>query len=405
MSKRILIVHRYFYPDTPAYAIMLKKIGKKLVDHGYEVDVLTSMPSYYGSAQSGVPSTENLDGMKVHRLTLLPEKNRNMLARGLNSILFALLVFLKILFRKKYDLVTIATTPPVVMSFVVRMVSWIKGSPYLYHCQDIYPEIARGNGDLKSDWLYKTLRSVDRKNNQKALTNVVLSTDMANTLQQERGIEKDRIAIINNFIRISKDEKIQFSFAETGLKDEDFKVVFCGNIGKLQNLDELVEVAKLLQDKEDIKFVFIGEGVERKKLEAQAGELLNRTIFFLGYFDSAKALTALEQSNIGVVSISEPTYKTAYPSKTMTYLNAGIPILAIMNETAELSRFIVDNQLGLIAKPNDLEAVKKQILKAYEQNEFYKTRQQDIKLKAKKEFGEEEILAKWITLFDKLCQH
>ena len=47
-SKRVLIVHRYFYPDTPTYARLLKKIADYISDK-HQVNVLTTCPSYYGS--------------------------------------------------------------------------------------------------------------------------------------------------------------------------------------------------------------------------------------------------------------------------------------------------------------------------------------------------------------------
>lgn len=405
MSKRILIVHRYFYPDTPPYAVMLKKIAEALLRSGYQVDVLTSMPSYYGSKKTGVPQVEHLNGLNVYRIKLLPEQNRNLLFRAINSVLFAILVFFKILFRSKYDLMTIASTPPIIMSTIMRIVTLFKRVPYVYHLQDIYPEIAYGNGNIKSKFLYRLLQSVDRRNNNHALKNIVLSSDMASTLIEGRKIKSDKVAIINNFIRTDRNNTIDFSYANYGdISPEDFKVVFCGNIGKLQNLDDTIVAAKQLQEYPDIKFIFIGEGIERKKLEQESGNLLNKKIFFLGYFESSKALAALEKSDIGLVSISEPTYKTAYPCKTMTYLNAGIPVLAIMNKQAELSKFLTDNKLGLIANPNDISSITETILTAYNKKATTKDNQMRIQEKANKEFGEQEILKKWVQLFDGLTK-
>ena len=99
-SKRILIVHRYFYPDTPAYALILKKMAEEWVKEGHSVSVLTTFPSYYGSSINNVKKEENIGGININRIKLFPEKNRNILSRLFNTILFALITYLKILYRK-----------------------------------------------------------------------------------------------------------------------------------------------------------------------------------------------------------------------------------------------------------------------------------------------------------------
>ncbi|WGF92204.1 glycosyltransferase family 4 protein [Aequorivita marisscotiae] len=398
-TKKILIVHRYYYPDTPAYAVMLKKIAEHLSTE-HSVEVLSSMPSYYGASTVGVKRKESLNKINISRIQLLPEKNRNFVIRIINTLLFAINVFFKILFRPKYDLITVATTPPIIIATVIRILSSIKGSKYLYHCQDIYPEIAYYNKNLNSKIFFNVLRFIDKKNNKKASKIVVLSEDMKNTLVKERGIDHSKITIINNFIRTETTNEQYFNYNDYGIKDTDFIVVFCGNLGKLQNLNSIIKLAIKCENYHQIKFVFIGDGVESKNLINQAGNLLNKSIFFLGYLKSEIASKALEQSNIGVVSISEPTYKTAYPSKTMTYLNAGLPILAILNKSSELAKFIIDKKIGFVAAPDDLNEMKRATIEYYEKNE--NSNQGYIKEIAQQEFGEEVILNKWSKLINSI---
>src|SRR5690606_35763184 len=198
--------------------------------------------------------------------------------RIINTFLFAIGVFFKILLRPKYDVITVATTPPIIMAITIRIVSFIKGNKYIYHCQDIYPEIAFYNKNLKSKKGFKFLRYIDKINNKKASKIIVLSKDMKNTLVKERKIAPNKISIINNFIRTSSNKLGEFNYKKYGISKEDFIVVFCGNIGKLQNLNTIIETAHKLKEHSNIKFVFIGEGVEAKKLKKQSGDLLNKTI-------------------------------------------------------------------------------------------------------------------------------
>ncbi|MHC4837863.1 MAG: hypothetical protein ACYTF3_06720 [Planctomycetota bacterium] len=86
---RILLIHRWFWPAAPPYASMLRSIGRELVEEGHEVTVLTAQPSYNRATRvEKRPRVEQLDGMTVRRVRLLPESKRNYLMRGLNMLLF-----------------------------------------------------------------------------------------------------------------------------------------------------------------------------------------------------------------------------------------------------------------------------------------------------------------------------
>lgn len=398
-NKRILLVHRYYYPDTPAYASMLKKIAERL-SFDNKVEVLSSFPSYYGSTTKGVERVETINNVNVTRIRLFSEKNRKLIIRLINTFLFSFIIFFKICFRKKYDLITVATTPPIIVATVIRFVSFIKGNRYLYHCQDIYPEIAFYNGNLRSKTLFRLLRFIDKYNNINASSIVVLSKDMKNTLIKERGIKPSKISIVNNFIRSDINNVKEFSFKDYGISSSDFIITFCGNIGKLQNLNILIDLAKQTKDFPNIKYVFIGEGLEKDNLKLQAGRLLDRSIYFLGYLNSDIAINALLQSDLGVVSISEPTYRTAYPSKTMTYLNAGLPILAFIDKSSELADFIVNKELGILMESNNIQEMKITLIDFFNNKERYDSKKiQEI---AQKEFGEFNILNKWEQLIKRI---
>ena len=81
LDVKLLVVHRYFYPDTPTYAKLLGKLAKFHSTYIKKVEVLTAMPSYYGSEKKSIPRNENYQGIKIKRVRLLPEARRNFLLR------------------------------------------------------------------------------------------------------------------------------------------------------------------------------------------------------------------------------------------------------------------------------------------------------------------------------------
>src|SRR6478752_1960155 len=94
---RLLLIHRYFWPDTPPYAHMLRRIAAALATE-HEVTVLSTQPSYKPEVEmASQPRDERLDGFSVRRIRLMRETSRGSLVRGLNALLFALRVFAHVL--------------------------------------------------------------------------------------------------------------------------------------------------------------------------------------------------------------------------------------------------------------------------------------------------------------------
>ena len=59
-SQHIVLIHRYFHPDTPPYAAILREIALSLGAAGHRVTVLTCQPSYNRSVVSRAPAREQL---------------------------------------------------------------------------------------------------------------------------------------------------------------------------------------------------------------------------------------------------------------------------------------------------------------------------------------------------------
>ena len=179
---RILLIHRYFWPDTPPYAIILKKIAGRLAKDGHEVDVLSTQPSYKPKThRPSQPARESLDGYSIWRSRLLPSGWRIPGVGALNMFLFAVTVIKHALLQRNYDAVMISTSPPVLAGLSARIAAWICGAKMLYHCMDIHPEIGRLSGEFKNRRIFELLKSVDLKTCKHAHRTIVLSDDMKNS--------------------------------------------------------------------------------------------------------------------------------------------------------------------------------------------------------------------------------
>ena len=400
---KLLLVHRYIRPDTPGYAHMLYIMGQHFAKQGHEVTIFSAQPSY-NDAYDGpsLPKVQQVDGMTVIRTPLFKETKKNALMRSLNFLRFSMALFCHAVFRRQaYDLMTVTTFPPAIMGFLARMIGCFRKTKYVYHCMDLYPEVAETSGVIKRKFLLSLARSVDKRNCQKAGAVVLLSDDMRRTIAK-RGIATDNTHSINNFIIDHYDSSLQLP-TEIEIAPNEFHVIFAGNMGRFQSLDTIVAAAKIIAEKNSgvepaIKFLFVGAGTETEALKSLSGDLLNKSIFFHSYYPIQTALTIISRCQLGVISLGAGVIECAYPSKTMTYLEAGCKLLTLVEPESALARMVVEKQLGQVCAAATPEAVADAILVEYKSWQGNGSDPEHVRKVGRSLFDQSLILSKWDNL-------
>jgi colanic acid biosynthesis glycosyl transferase WcaI len=338
---RIVIAYRYFWPDTSPYAIMLKDIAAWLADAGHDVTVLTAQPSYKPAA--GVPkqpASEQMRGYTVRRLPLLPEGGRTVV-KAINAALFVLMSSLIVLFGRKPDIVWTATMPPVVQAFALRLVGALRGAKFIYHMQDIHPEIAIHSNISKLGLLTRLLTSLDTYTLRRTARAMVLSTDMRDAIVT-RGVPENVPQVVRNFA-IGVNAQIRPATAPK--PDEAVRFVFAGNIGRFQNLEALVEAFGRLNDPM-LQLDLVGDGRVKAQLQKQVLENGYDNIHFHDHMSADDAYAFMCSCHVGLISLSRELYRYAFPSKLLTYMAANLPMFAMVEEHCALARLLKDRNIG-----------------------------------------------------------
>lgn len=347
---KVLLVHRYFWPDSPPYASILRTVAEHLAKEGHDVDVLTAQPSYGGTASHDrAPSREQLGGVSILRAPLLSESKAQPVRRGINLALFAGQVFLRIVRNRNYDVVMAATTPPVFVALATNLAARITGARSIYHMQDIYPEVLSANNGEPLSAPLRLLRKLDAFTTRSADRVVVLSTDMRDSLA-DRGHSVEHVRIINNFMP-DKDHTAWAGAVPAVASIEaasSFRVIFAGNLGNFQGLDQVVEAFHILHRRNaDVHLLLLGDGAAETELRKQAAALIDDTVFFAGRVPQEVAEAEVASSDLALVTLNPGVIRTAFPSKTMTYLSSGTPVLAAVESESELARTLTSEGIGL----------------------------------------------------------
>ncbi|MDG6777374.1 glycosyltransferase family 4 protein [Thiomicrorhabdus sp. zzn3] len=316
------------------------------------MDILASQPSYKSVDKSKAFDWKVKDGLGVvYRLPVFKFNNQKV-NKALNFFWFPFVAFWFVLFGKKYKVVTVSTSPPVLLAFSVALACKIRGMKLVYHCMDIHPEIGQISGEFKKKWVFNFLKRLDQFTCRVASRIIVLSKDMLQSLLQRDPSLQDKIQIINNY-NLGGEQLGEQAFFDPN--DGRFRVVFAGNIGRFQNLDFLVKALAQADKVSSVQLVFVGEGAALKQLKSQVKELnLEEQVQFIPHQTIDVAKRIIKDSQVAVVSLQDKVIRYAYPSKTMTYLSLGVPVLALVEEDSELAETLIKHQLGWVCSPENL---------------------------------------------------
>lgn len=348
----VLLIHRFYSPDSPPYAAILEDMREMLSSQFECVDILASQPSYKSVDMSKTYDCKVKDGLGVvYRLPVFKFNNQKV-NKALNFFWFPFIAFWFVLFGKKYKAVMVSTSPPVLLAFSVALACKIREMKLVYHCMDIHPEIGKISGEFKTKWLFNFLKRLDQFTCRVASRIIVLSKDMLQSFLQRDLSLQEKIKIINNY-NLGGEKLGEQAFFDPN--DGRFRVVFAGNIGRFQNLEFLVEALARADKDCNVQLVFVGEGAALKQLKILVRELnLAGQVQFIPHQTVDVAKKIIKDSQVAVVSLQDKVIRYAYPSKTMTYLSLGIPVLALVEEDSELADMLTKHQLGWVCSPENL---------------------------------------------------
>ena len=311
--------------------------------------------------------------------------------RAFNMTLFVLHVFWHAL-RHRYDLVWTASLPPVLNGAAGRIIGWLTGARFLYHVQDVYPEAAVTAGQLREGRLERRLKRLDAWTCRKADIVVTLSSDMRDTIAGRAKASNPRIELINNFV-LSDLEPPAMEEPSAGAP---FTAIFTGNIGRFQGLDQLVGAMREMRD-EAVGLELIGSGVAVDGLKAQVSEHELGNVTFTPRMSAQEAFERTCRADIGIISLIPGMYRVSYPSKLMTYLAAGLPVLAIVEKRSAVAKYVRENEAGLATDP-DPESIARALRKAAELFPRDPQRRERLRALANKDFGTSHTVARWLAL-------
>lgn len=225
--------------------------------------------------------------------------------------------------------------------FTVFYAKHILKCPLIYNEQDIFPENAYFAGILsESSMVYKVAHALQKYAYKNATALSTISDDMKSTIVTRYGISEDKVQVIYNWgheeLKAHSEEENTF-LKKYPKRLGEFRVVYAGNLGKMQNVELVLEAAAIMKDEKDISFYIVGGGVNEEQLKAFAKEKELPNVTFVGMQPPEEVADLYSAADVNVIPLQKGLVYAALPSKTADCLIAGKPIITCVDEDSKFA--------------------------------------------------------------------
>jgi glycosyltransferase involved in cell wall biosynthesis len=344
---RIAIVADTFPPLRTSGAIQLRDLSREFTAQGHEITMLVSSPDI-----STPHLIEAYGDVTVLRLRAPQTKDIGYFQRTINEFLapFTMIRNLKKspLANVQYEAI-IWYSPSIFLGPIVKTLKSLSECPSYLIIRDIFPQWAADMGLMSRGIAYQILSLVARFQYSAAdVIGVQTPGNLAFLQSADAGHHRARLEVLHNWLGAPANTPCSIDITQTKLSGRRV-FVYAGNMGVAQGMEKLLKLARMLRERSDIGFLFVGRGsmVEEIAKQVQAEKLNN--VLFYDEIDPDEIPALYSQCEAGLVSL-DPRHTTHnIPGKFLSYMQAGLPVLASVNAGNDLVDIVKQHNVGRIS--------------------------------------------------------
>lgn len=224
---------------------------------------------------------------------------------------------------------------------------------------DIMPQTAKDMGIIKNDLIFRYMKKKELKLYD-TVDKIIYNCDESKRYLIKNGVtDKEKLILIRNpeFIKEKQNiEKKKYLRKKYGYSDKDIVFIFGGNMGMLQNLNNLLDLAKNVLSEKRIKFILIGDGKEHENLKKRIKDEKLENVNIFSVVPKEEYDNLIMAFDSGLIVLSEKNTVPNFPTKVTAYLKVGLPMFGILDRTSGkgLGEYIKKNHIGLWSEAGNL---------------------------------------------------
>lgn len=410
---RILLIHQYFLEENDPGGSRWNEITKKWSDLGNEITVIAGMVHANGNEKlqeyKGKLYAKKKQGkVNILRCHVSESYNKGFAGRlwGYFSFMFSSSWGGLTKIKGKYDLI-IVTSPPLFVGFSGYLLSRIKRIPLVFEIRDLWPESAVDTGVLSNKFIIKLAFWFEKFIYKKAKLINVLTPAFQEVLITKKNIAREKIIQIPNAADFSLSEDLLANFDRVQFRreleiEDKFVITYVGAHGVANHLQQILEVAKKLEDT-NVFFLLIGQGMEKEKLIELAKDMQIMNIRFVDPIPKSEVFKYILASEMGASVLKNvDTFKTVYSNKTFDYMSCKTPILMAIDGVSR--KLVEDANAGSFVEPENSDNFNEVVRKYLDNPDLIKLEGENGYRYAKENFDREKLAVKYLDELKKIIK-
>jgi glycosyltransferase involved in cell wall biosynthesis len=354
---RLCILTQYFPPEMGAPQVRLSELGERLLDLGWEVEVLTALPNYpTGAVFPGYPrrrpTVESIGRLRTVRVPLLPSQRGFARRIGCYLSFAASAAWHGPRLCARPDLL-IFESPPLFLGLGARRLARRWRCPYVMNVSDLWPQSAIEMGVVRPGLATRLAERLELSLYRHAAGVTGQSEEIVESVARRApGMPTE---VVTNGVDPARFGRGRADAAARGLIGSEPGPVFlyAGLLGLAQGLDRLLDLAASLPPEVPGRLVLVGDGPLRAALAARIEREGIHRVRLLPAQPRERVPALLAAADVGVASLGL-RLQGAVPSKIYEAMASELPLLLIAE--GESVRRVESAGCGLAVRPGDLAA-------------------------------------------------
>jgi colanic acid biosynthesis glycosyl transferase WcaI len=361
---RLLVLGINYWPEETGIAVFTTGRCEYLAAQGHAVTMVTGLPYYpqwrvHDGYRGRLFAREVRHAVTILRCHLYVPRRVTTIRRVLHEASFLTSSLIRALGTRRPDLLLVVS-PPLGLAVSAVLLSQRWGIPYAFHVADLQPDAALELGMLPEGRLTRVLYGLEHLAYRRAALVSTLTEAMRQRIVA-KGVPAEKVERCSDWADpalfalplVGGGRAFRQAF---GLEDR-FLVVHIGNMGVKQGLEVVLEAAARSVDHPAVTYLLVGDGAMRQTLEVGATERQLWNLQVLPLQRREMFLELLAAADLCLVTQQGTVADIVFPSKVITLLAAGRPVVASVNARSEVARVITEAGAGIVVPPEEPEAL------------------------------------------------
>ena len=267
----------------------------------------------------------------------------------------------------KFDII-LYSTPPITFYSVIKYFKNRDNTRTYLMLKDIFPQNAVDMKMFsKKSIIYKFFRK--QEINLYKISDTIGCMSPKNKeyiLNNNLYLDKKNVEVFPNSINVKVKETLDYR-AINELKKKyniplDKKIfIYGGNLGKPQGIDFLIDCLEKTSSIENAFFVICGTGVYYKKIEDYLNNNNLKNVLLINGLPREEYNKFIHVADVGLIFLDYNFTIPNFPSRVLSYMRIGIPILSSTDSNTDIGDIIENNGFGWKCYSNDSNSFKEKI--------------------------------------------